>query len=259
MRGPLPASRDAYMPDGNLLLTQEVRNRKLKKRYDICDRLWAEHTSELQPLQEGTSVMIQNGAGNHPLRWGKSGRILKNLGNLQYQVVIDGTKNVSLRNRRHLRPLTASMRQDRDRPPHAYDADDDVSLGPRTSEDIPMRKPTPEEVSACRPCTRSQVPGPEPVRNHDLDPPREKTVDHGNRGAARDSYTSQGMRTEQELPRNPGPGRAGSQDTVQTEQPATTVTMAVPDVTAERVHEESTPAVWRSGRVRNQPDWYKPL
>ena len=259
MRGPLPAHRDVYMPDGNLLLTQEVRNKKLKKRYDICDRLWAEHTSDLQPLPEGTNVMIQNGGGNHPLRWGKSGRILKNLGNSQYQVVIDGTRNVSLRNRRHLRPLTASAKQDRDRPPQAYDADDAIFLGPRTSEDIPMRKPTPEEVSACRPCTRSQIPGPEAVRNTPQGQPREKTMDHVNHGAARDSYTSQGMRTEQERATDPGLGRAGSPDTVQTEQPATPVTKAVPDVTAEGVHKENTTAVRRSGRVRNQPDWYKPL
>ena len=247
------------MPDGNLLLTQEVRNKKMKKRYEICDRLLAEHTSDLQPLLEGSGVMIQNGTGNYPLRWGKSGRILKNLGNSQYQVVIDGTKNVSLRNRRHLRPLSASTRQDRDGPPRTYNADDAVFLGPRASDEVPIRKPTPEEVSACRPCTRSQIPGPEAVRNTPVRQLREKTVDHGNRGAAPDLYTQQEKRTDQERATNPGSGRAGSQDTVQTEQPATPVTKTVPDVTAEGVHDESTEAVRRSGRVRNQPDWYRPL
>ena len=228
MRGPLKAHRDAYMPDGNLLLTQEVRNKKMKKRYEICDRLLAEHTSDLQPLPEGSGVMIQNGTGNYPLRWGKSGRILKNLGNSQYQVVIDGTKNVSLRNRRHLRPLSASTRQDRDGPPRTYNADDAVFLGPRASDEVPIRKPTPEEVSACRPCTRSQIPGPEAVRNTPVRQLREKAVDHGNRGAAPDLYTQQEKRTDQERATNPGSGRAGSQDAVQTEQPATPVTKTVP-------------------------------
>ena len=47
--------------------------------------------------------MVQNLLGNNPLRWDKRGVIIEVLPNRQYRVKMDGSKRVSLRNRKHLR------------------------------------------------------------------------------------------------------------------------------------------------------------
>jgi hypothetical protein len=50
--------------------------------------------------------MGQNQTGNHPLRWDKRGTIIKCEGFDQYQVMIDGSRRLTRRNRRYLRLFT---------------------------------------------------------------------------------------------------------------------------------------------------------
>ena len=60
-------------------------------------------TKELQPLDEGDCVLIQNQEGNHPKRWDKRGRVIEVLPNRQYKVMVFGSRRITLRNRRFLR------------------------------------------------------------------------------------------------------------------------------------------------------------
>lgn len=60
-------------------------------------------TKELQPLDEGDCVLIQNQEGNHPKRWDKRGRVIEVLPNRQYKVMVFGSRRLTLRNRRFLR------------------------------------------------------------------------------------------------------------------------------------------------------------
>ena len=59
----------------------------------------------LTPLQIGESVRIQNQHGNKPKRWHNTGIISEVLPHRQYRVVTDGSRRITLRNRKFLRPI----------------------------------------------------------------------------------------------------------------------------------------------------------
>ena len=59
----------------------------------------------LQPLNIGDSVQIQNQSGNSPNKWQNTGVISECLPHRQYHVVVDGSRRVTLRNRRFLRKI----------------------------------------------------------------------------------------------------------------------------------------------------------
>ena len=49
--------------------------------------------------------MVQNQKGNDPLRWDKSGTVVESLGDQQYNIKMDGSGRLSLRNRQFLRRI----------------------------------------------------------------------------------------------------------------------------------------------------------
>ena len=51
-------------------------------------------------------VMVQNQSGPHPLKWDKSGTVVEVLPFDQYNVKMDGSGRLSLRNRKFLKPIT---------------------------------------------------------------------------------------------------------------------------------------------------------
>ena len=75
-----------------------LRGAKLKERL-------SERTKELKELNEGDQVIIQNQTGNYPLRWDKTGTVIKIKGYDQYQVMTHGSRRLTLRNRKFLRKI----------------------------------------------------------------------------------------------------------------------------------------------------------
>jgi len=65
----------------------------------------------LNPLSPGDLVSIQNQRGNHPNHWNATGRIVERLPHRQYNVLVDGSRRVTTRNRRFLRPASESTRR----------------------------------------------------------------------------------------------------------------------------------------------------
>ena len=59
----------------------------------------------LDPLIIGDCVYVQNQAGSRPKKWNNTGRIVKVLPHRQYGVVIDGSRRITLRNRKFLRKI----------------------------------------------------------------------------------------------------------------------------------------------------------
>ena len=59
----------------------------------------------LKPLQIGDTVRIQNQSGNHPTKWDKTGTVVQIGDNDQYIVMVDGSRRLTLRNRRYLRKM----------------------------------------------------------------------------------------------------------------------------------------------------------
>ena len=60
---------------------------------------------ELQPLLVGDTVRIQNQRGSHPNKWDKTGTVMQVGDNDQYIVRVDGSRRLTLRNRRFLRKM----------------------------------------------------------------------------------------------------------------------------------------------------------
>ena len=69
---------------------------------------WRElaHVKEHTPRELGDSVVVQNQAGNKPLRWTRRGVVLEVLPNRQYKVRMDGSRMIKLRNRKCPRKFT---------------------------------------------------------------------------------------------------------------------------------------------------------
>ena len=83
----------------------DARETALGRRATNAEKQWSEHTRALPPLKVGDTVMVQNQTGNHPLRWDKRGTIVKYEGFDQYQVMIDGSRRLTRRNRTYRRVL----------------------------------------------------------------------------------------------------------------------------------------------------------
>ena len=72
---------------------------------------------DLNPLSRGDLVSIQNQRGNHPNHWNATGRVIERLPHRQYSVLVDGSRRVTTRNRRFLRPAAESIRRMLDEDP----------------------------------------------------------------------------------------------------------------------------------------------
>ena len=149
LRDHLPTNPSSYRPSKEWLLTKEQRELALAKRYTKQGEVWSEHTRDLPELPVGSHVSVQNQHGNKAKRWDRTGLIVDVLPHKQYRVRMDGSGDISLRNRRFLRkiiplqsilqtspaPVTSSTASPPDRSPP----------GPRRSERIRAKRPSPEE------------------------------------------------------------------------------------------------------------------
>ena len=109
LRDFLPDVPDKYRWPSSDLIRKEWsdianwREKALAKRCaKVHDKL-SEHTRDLPPLSIGDAVLVQNQLGNSPRRWDRRGVIVEVLPHRQYKVMMDGSRRISLRNRKFLR------------------------------------------------------------------------------------------------------------------------------------------------------------
>lgn len=98
---PVPPGR--YKPHNTWRETLLAREEALRNRHMRAAERWSEHTKRLAPLAVGDHVRIQNQAGQHPLKWDKTGTVIEVRQFDQYVVKVDGSGRVTLRNRKFLR------------------------------------------------------------------------------------------------------------------------------------------------------------
>ena len=118
--------------------------------------------THLQPLRAGDSVQIQDQSGNHPNKWHNTGRISECLPHRQYHVIVDGSRRITLRNRRFLRKITPITSETID-----------------TNNDYPICPPSKTmEESATPPPTilTSDISEPQQFNNNTESPEQTKTV-----------------------------------------------------------------------------------
>ena len=129
-----PMSPNNYHPAKVWTLTAEKRESALAKRHSKIRERLNEHTRVLSPLKIGDTVYVQNQTGNYPRKWDKSGKVIEVKQFDQYNIKIDGSGRVTLRNRKFLRkftPYEPSMSKEKSVP--EYDA--------RPTVLIPQKKP----------------------------------------------------------------------------------------------------------------------
>ena len=105
LRDHMPSNPANYRPSKEWLVTKEMRELALAKRYARQGEVWGEHTKELPKLPLGATVSVQNQHGPKPKHWDRTGTIVEVLPHQQYKVKMDGSGDVSLRNRRFLKKI----------------------------------------------------------------------------------------------------------------------------------------------------------
>ena len=107
----LPSLPHRYEPAKDWSVTQEYRERTLAKKRESDDKKWREKTRHLKDLEVGTPVAIQNQTGNNPSKWDKTGIVLENKSHSQIMIREDGSRRVTMRNRRFVRRLDPTLRR----------------------------------------------------------------------------------------------------------------------------------------------------
>ena len=79
------------------------RELALAKRSSKAQAEWSQKSKKLPPLKVGDHVMVQNQLGNSPRKWEKRGVVVEVRPFDQYWIRMDGSRNLTLRNRRFLR------------------------------------------------------------------------------------------------------------------------------------------------------------
>ena len=98
-----------YAPRQEWSLLQEDRERAFAmKLYNDGTRL-AMGTRKMPPLAVGDRVLVQNQTGRAPNKWDKSGVIVECKPHDQLNVMMDGSRKVSLRNRQFVRKINVPM------------------------------------------------------------------------------------------------------------------------------------------------------
>ena len=101
----------------------EMREDALAKRHIRNVEKYNYQSRELQPLCVGDAVILQNQYGNSPRRWHKTGTIVEVGTNRQYQVKVDGSNRITLRNRRFLKKILLMIRNESFTPHHTPESE----------------------------------------------------------------------------------------------------------------------------------------
>ena len=97
------------------------KERALWKRFARNSTDVDRRSRPLQPFIVGDKCLIQNGHGNHPKKWGLSGEIMEVLPHHKYRIKVDGSRRLTIRNRRFLKPYSPSSNQVEDPSTSPYD------------------------------------------------------------------------------------------------------------------------------------------
>ena len=138
LRDTLPFKPEKGVMHKEWMITSEDREKAFAKMHHTNMESLNEHVKELKPLQVGQSVFVLNQAGNHGKRWSRSGTLVEiGPGQRQYAVRMDGSRNVSIRNRKFLRTY--------------------IGVADLMSDDVPQQHPHEESGPAAQMIRQEEV------------------------------------------------------------------------------------------------------
>ena len=174
----IPILPGRYLPHPTWRDSLKSREDALRHRHLRCAERLTQNTRSLPPLKVGDQVRVQNQAGPHPLKWDKTGTIIEVRQFNQYVIRLDGSRRVTLRNRKFLRKFLPIM------PRNPFDLGPSNSLQEYTHESIPdMCNPFPEAIPNY-PTNRLTPTTPKRPKGTTL-----ATPPHGSASAHRSSWT----------------------------------------------------------------------
>ena len=146
----IPVIPGKYLPHDTWRDTLRAREDAFRKRHIKTHDYWSEHTRQLPALAVGDYVRIQNQTGQHPNKWDRTGTVVEVKQHDQYQVKVDGSGRVTLRNRRFLRKFTPITPPE---PPRSIDIDVGTRFAsiPPPLRSIPSMLPSPPDVATTTP------------------------------------------------------------------------------------------------------------
>ena len=159
LRGDLPQVSTFYHIDKNFLVDRREREKLAAKQNAVMKKYFDRGSRPLAPLNVGDRVRIQNHTTVRRIRWDLTGVITQVKRDRQYVVMVDGSRRLTTRNRRHLRlipdPINLEEPRRRDTPAPGPAALDPAPPGPVQqpgpgpapilAEPVPQLPPVPAE------------------------------------------------------------------------------------------------------------------
>ena len=105
----IPIYPGKYEPHPMWQDTLKRREDALRDRHIKCAERLSEHTRRLPPLIVGDKVRLQNQIGPHPLKWDRTGVVIEVRQFDQYAIRVDGSRRITLRNRKFLRKYIPAL------------------------------------------------------------------------------------------------------------------------------------------------------
>jgi hypothetical protein len=112
MRDFIPSLTYKYEPAKDWAVTQEHRERTLANKREMDNMRSSHRTKDFEDLEVGSAVAIQNQTGNNPTKWDKTGIVLENKPDNKVMIKVDGSRRVTMRNRRFVRPMEPRLKND---------------------------------------------------------------------------------------------------------------------------------------------------
>ena len=101
--------KGGYTAQRKWTLSQNYREKAVASQQAISKRELTEHTVVLPLLKVDDVVSVQNQYGKDKLKWDSSGIVVQVLPFNQYHIQIDGSRKMTLRNRKFLRQIVAPV------------------------------------------------------------------------------------------------------------------------------------------------------
>ena len=93
-------------------------------------------TKDHSKLEVGTPVTLQNQTGINPTKWDKTGVVLENEPHAKIKIKVDGSRRITCRNRRFVKPLYPGVKVPSPTSGSAVDFQDNVDVYPTESESV---------------------------------------------------------------------------------------------------------------------------
>merc|ERR1712239_17664 len=91
------------------LMERKQHGEEAAKRVQNMTDAYNKGANQLPPLEVGDKVRVQNQTTTRTTKWDRTGTITAALSNRKYEIMMDGSRRLTTRNRRHLRKIPGKV------------------------------------------------------------------------------------------------------------------------------------------------------